>query len=137
MVWIEPRDHIKDCYFCIVKVKGFNTNNKDAIKTSKKTCGERFVIIRCQNNILSKSGDKSVMLFLVKTMTLCIESVLNDLGVQNYRADEWRLFIDSSKRSLNIAQSRLPIQLKLRKHMTVSNEPWNLYLMIPVSGLSA
>jgi len=32
MVWIEPRDHIKDCYFCIVKVKGFNTKNKDAIK---------------------------------------------------------------------------------------------------------
>ena len=33
-------------------------------------------------------------------MTSCIASLLNDVGVQNYRADEWRLFIDSSKRSL-------------------------------------
>ena len=32
MVWREPRDHIRYCYFCIVKVKGFNTKNKDAIK---------------------------------------------------------------------------------------------------------
>ena len=29
-----------------------------------------------------------------------IKSLLNDLGVENYRPDEWRLFIDSSKRSL-------------------------------------
>ncbi len=27
MVWREPSNHITDCYFCMVKTKGFNTKN--------------------------------------------------------------------------------------------------------------
>ena len=32
MVWREQSDHITDCYFCMVKTKGFNTKNRHKIE---------------------------------------------------------------------------------------------------------
>lgn len=32
MIWREPADHIKDCYFCVNQVNGFNSKNKASIE---------------------------------------------------------------------------------------------------------
>ena len=32
MLWREPKNHIDDCYFCIVNVQGFNKKNKHSLK---------------------------------------------------------------------------------------------------------
>lgn len=32
MVWREPTNHLDDCYFCLVNVKGFNKKNKQYLQ---------------------------------------------------------------------------------------------------------
>jgi len=31
VVWREPKDHYNDCYFCAVKTKGINRNNRNSL----------------------------------------------------------------------------------------------------------
>lgn len=31
MVWQEPKNHINDCYFCMVNISGYNKNNKSKL----------------------------------------------------------------------------------------------------------
>jgi len=31
MVWREPKNHIDDCYFCMVNISGYNKKNKSNI----------------------------------------------------------------------------------------------------------
>ena len=32
MVWREPTNHLNDCYFCMTKISGFSTKNKQNIE---------------------------------------------------------------------------------------------------------
>ena len=32
MIWREPRNHVDDCYFCIVNISGFSSKNKQSIQ---------------------------------------------------------------------------------------------------------
>jgi hypothetical protein len=31
MVWREPKNHIDDCYFCMINICGYNNKNKSKL----------------------------------------------------------------------------------------------------------
>ena len=35
LIWREPKDHVTDCYFCLVNTQGFNAKNKSKIEYPK------------------------------------------------------------------------------------------------------
>ncbi|CAK8684393.1 unnamed protein product [Clavelina lepadiformis] len=186
MIWREQRNHVDDCYFCLVSVKGYNKKSKhrlkypnldsalrpvphsdekplpvfislpelheEAISSSEASFGKgeseifqpapedlsdkpsqfnqmelndlvrdlylpkqlaELLASRLQERKLLKAGT-SVTFFRKREEELLpyfashndfvycnnIERLLLEMGLPQYDADEWRLFIDSSKRSL-------------------------------------
>lgn len=41
MIWHKPTNHVSDCYFCVVKIFGYNTQNKHKISVSSAIIPER------------------------------------------------------------------------------------------------
>ncbi len=182
MIWREPKDHVTDCYFCIVKITGFNKKtrhkicypNLDSAIRPMPHCGEvpvpvfeQLPSLEDEDDILednpesdsdadfvdvpttepkrfdqlelndlvrdlglskelsellaSRLNDKNLLqdgtkvtfyrnrenellkfFATEKDFVYCsdISGLLNAMGVTSYDSKEWRLFLDSSKRSL-------------------------------------
>lgn len=182
MVWREPKDHLSDCYFCIVKTSGFNKKNKHKIEYPSLPSAIRPVPHSAQipvpvfqelpsleiqeyessedrrdstdeefkvsNDSVRKGFNQHELNDLVRDLGLSkkasellasrlheknllekgvkvtyyrsresaflqyfrnidgfvycqnVDGLMKELGICNYNATEWRLFIDSSKRSL-------------------------------------
>lgn len=181
MVWREPRNHLDDCYFCLVSIAGINRKNRnkwqypdlpsarrpiphsedvpipklidsselssefeyntandlsdcDSVFEDTETIPQRFNQCELNNLIrdlaLSKEAsevlasrlndkkllergtkityyrtrDKAFLTFFTKedNLVFCnnVNGLMQEMGLSKYLPSDWRLFVDSSKRSL-------------------------------------
>ncbi|ESN97976.1 hypothetical protein HELRODRAFT_177647 [Helobdella robusta] len=122
MVWREQRNHDTDCYFCSIDLTGINRKNRSSLDDEDQETEEEWPVVDDEtpqlfsqqelNDLvrdlsLSKASAELHQEYLqffseVQDLVYCtdIAQLLHHLGVPQYKPEDWRLFIDSSKRSL-------------------------------------
>ena len=112
MIWHEPFNHFDDCYFCMTNLVGYNKKNRKniiypSIPSATRPIPEKNPVPVFNNvtNVTFYRNKEATFLPCFKQyeeIVVCndVELLIMELGIAHYEANSWRLFIDSSKRSL-------------------------------------
>ncbi|KAI6659705.1 hypothetical protein LOD99_14630 [Oopsacas minuta] len=107
MVWREQRNHYDNCYFCMVDMKGFNRHKK-RMGSYPDSDSDRCPVLHSEEIPLPKFSQAKREEGLIHDFSQqedlvfynVIGGLLPEMGVPQYRPEDWSLFNDSSKRSL-------------------------------------
>ncbi|KRX22856.1 hypothetical protein T07_6250 [Trichinella nelsoni] len=87
MMWREPQNYVDGCYFCFSKcVLNDLVRDPGLSKVGAETLGSRL-----QSKHMLAPGT---------TISIDISGLMFQLGAEKYVANEWKLFIDSAKKSM-------------------------------------